>query len=143
MLTTFAKQQPKFKISGVALMTNFINGLNSKTRSITTTMTAGVSKAVAGAKSYYKEVKTAGKYVVQGFANGIKNNTYLAEARSREMASSAAKAAKRELQEKSPSRVFFDIGDNAGLGFVNALENYASISYSIGHQYIFKHCKFW
>ena len=46
------------------------------------------------------------------------------------MARAAKKAAKKELDERSPSKEFFKIGDFAGLGFVNALDTYATKAYN-------------
>ena len=40
------------------------------------------------------------------------------------MASAAVVAAKKELDEHSPSKVFYGIGDFAGKGFINALADY-------------------
>jgi hypothetical protein len=48
------------------------------------------------------------------------------------MVAAAARAAERELDVNSPSRVFYGIGDYAGRGFVNALSDYESKSYNAG-----------
>ena len=45
------------------------------------------------------------------------------------MARAAKEAAEKELDEESPSKEFFKIGDFAGLGFVNALDSYAVKAY--------------
>lgn len=63
----------------------------------------------------------AGAYLVDGFVNGISANTYKAAAQAKAMASAAVVAAKKELDEHSPSKVFYGIGDFAGKGFINAL----------------------
>lgn len=69
---------------------------------------------------------------MEGFADGITANTYLAEARARAMAAAAARAAERELDEHSPSKVGYRIGDFFGLAFVNAISDYADKSYKAG-----------
>ena len=48
------------------------------------------------------------------------------------MAKSASDAAKKQLDEHSPSKVFYGIGDFAGQGFVNALDDYAKVSHNAG-----------
>ena len=48
------------------------------------------------------------------------------------MAKAASTAAKNELEVKSPSRVFYEIGDNVGKGFVNALDDKGKDSYRAG-----------
>ena len=70
--------------------------------------------------------------MVQGFAAGISANTYLASAMARAMARAADEAARKQLDERSPSKVFYSIGDYAGQGFVNALSDYVDISYRSG-----------
>ena len=80
-------------------------------------------------RQYYSNFYHAGAYLVQGFANGISANTYLAEARARAMAAAAAAAARKELQVNSPSKVGYEIGDFFGLGFVNAIDAYQKYAY--------------
>ena len=70
--------------------------------------------------------------MVEGFTDGISEDTYKAEAKAKAMAKAAADAAKKELDEHSPSKVFYGIGDFAGKGFVNALNDYGSKSYNAG-----------
>ena len=76
---------------------------------------------------------TAGKNLVQGFANGITNNEYLATNAAREIAKAALDAAKAALDEHSPSREMYKVGDYAGQGFVNALIDSARNSYDAGY----------
>mgnify|MGYP006376534037 FL=1 len=45
------------------------------------------------------------------------------------MANAAASAAKKALNEHSPSKVFYGIGSYAGEGFVNALIDFADVAY--------------
>jgi hypothetical protein len=83
-------------------------------------------------KDKYTDFYNVGKYLVEGFADGITANTYLAEARARAMAAAAARAAEKELAINSPSKVGYRIGSFFGLGFVNALGDYESKSYNAG-----------
>lgn len=76
--------------------------------------------------------ESAGKQVVAGFAGGIDENTYSAEAKARAMAKAAAKAAEEALDINSPSKVFYTIGDFTGLGFVKGLSGYVDASYDVG-----------
>ena len=48
------------------------------------------------------------------------------------MARSAANAAAKELDENSPSKVGYEIGDFFGIAFVNAIGDYATKAYSAG-----------
>ena len=77
-------------------------------------------------------IPNTGAYLVEGFVNGIKDNSHLAEDAAREMAASAADAARHELDEHSPSKVGYQIGDFFGIAFVNAISDYADKSYAAG-----------
>ena len=74
------------------------------------------------------EFTNAGIYLVQGFANGITAATWRAQAKATVMARLAKEAAEKELGEHSPSKVFYKIGAFAGIGFINALDDYADKS---------------
>ena len=87
--------------------------------------TGTIDKALYEIKLYRGEFYKAGQYLVDGFAQGISANTYKATAKAKAMAKAAADAAKKELDEHSPSKVFYGIGEFAGMGFVNALGDYA------------------
>ena len=88
------------------------------------------SRSVTAIRDYHDQFKQAGTYLVEGFADGISENTYRAEAKARAMARAAAEAAEDELDEHSPSRVGYHIGDFFGLGFVNAIGTYAVKAYN-------------
>jgi hypothetical protein len=111
-----------------SLMDKAIEGAKSKDEAFITVCTDMVDSAKKKIRAKYESFKTAGKYLVTGFVNGITKNTFAAEAAATAMAEAALEAAKEALREKSPSRAFYDIGDYAGLGFVNALNDYEPIS---------------
>lgn len=102
-------------------MVKFIAGVRSKDSELRTAFTTTLSGAITAIKDYYGEFKSAGSYLVDGFCNGISENTWKAEAKARAMAAAAAEAAEDELDEHSPSKRFYGIGDFAGIGFINAL----------------------
>lgn len=83
-------------------------------------------------KDKRSDFKSAGKYLVEGFASGISVNTYKAKAAARAMAKAAARAAEQALDINSPSRVGFGIGDFFGLGFVNGMKSYISTAGKVG-----------
>ena len=83
--------------------------------------------SVKAFKDSYDEFYGAGKYVVEGFAAGINDHTYLAEAKAIAMANAAEAAAKGALEQNSPSKVFYRIGLGTGEGFVDAMDDYQSV----------------
>lgn len=119
----------KFKVAGIETISKFINGvLSGKTR-VTSAFGTALSAALASIRSYYKSFYSAGAYLVTGFANGISANRYKAAAQARAMAAAAANAARKELDEHSPSRVGYGIGDFFGIAFVNAIADNVKNAY--------------
>lgn len=131
-LTTLRNKFYEFNTVGQAVMTNLIAGIRSKDQTARDTFVQIVSGCLIAIRNKYTDFYNAGKYLVEGFADGITANTYLAEARARAMAAAAARAAERELDEHSPSKVGYRIGDFFGLAFVNAISDYADKSYKAG-----------
>lgn len=117
-----------FSKAGQTAMKKFADGITNseKTSKSAINGLVGDTASAITAKQNISKFTSAGADVVRGFANGISNNTYLAEAKSRAMAAAAARAAKEELDEHSPSRVFYDIGAFAGIALVNALGDYTN-----------------
>ena len=120
-LTVIKNKYAEFTSTGRECMVKFIAGVRSKDGELRTAFTTTLSGAITSIKDYYGEFKSAGSYLVDGFCNGISENTWKAEAKARAMAAAAAEAAEDELDEHSPSKRFYGIGNFAGVGFINAL----------------------
>ena len=67
-----------------------------------------------------------------GFADGIKDSIWLVTLKAEAMAQAAVDAAREVLAINSPSRVFYGIGEYAGEGLVDGLEDYAVKVYKTG-----------
>jgi hypothetical protein len=144
MVTAFKDAGTNMKTAGENLVTEFVNGVESKNSKVTETGKTSVNKYVGGAEAQksqativftgiaeacvnaisatYSNFHSAGKNVVQGFANGISDNTYLATAKARAMAKAAATAAESELDINSPSKVFRAIGYSVPEGFALGID---------------------
>jgi tape measure domain-containing protein len=129
-LTAIANKYPEFQNAGMQCMIKFIAGIKEKAEEVKTAFTGNLNASVTAIRDYHEQFKQAGAYLVEGFADGISENTYRAEAKARAMARAAAEAAEDELDEHSPSRVGYHIGDFFGLGFVNAIGAYAVKAYN-------------
>ena len=129
-LTAIANKYPEFQNAGMQCMIKFIAGVKEKAEEVKTAFTGNLNASVTAIRDYHDQFKQAGAYLVEGFADGISENTYRAEAKARAMAKAAAEAAEDELDEHSPSRVGYHIGDFFGLGFVNAIGTYAVKAYN-------------
>lgn len=128
--TAIANKYPEFQNAGMQCMIKFIAGVKEKAEEVKTAFTGNLNASVTAIRDYHDQFKQAGTYLVEGFADGISENTYRAEAKARAMARAAAEAAEDELDEHSPSRVGYHIGDFFGLGFVNAIGTYAVKAYN-------------
>lgn len=129
-VTAINNKQTQFNTAGSNLMIKFIAGIKEKAEEVKTAFTGNLNASVTAIRDYHDQFKQAGAYLVEGFADGISENTYRAEAKARAMARAAAEAAEDELDEHSPSRVGYHIGDFFGLGFVNAIGTYAVKAYN-------------
>lgn len=129
-LTAIANKYPEFQNAGMQCMIKFIAGVKEKAEEVKTAFIGNLNASVTAIRDYHDQFKQAGAYLVEGFADGISENTYRAEAKARAMARAAAEAAEDELDEHSPSRVGYHIGDFFGLGFVNAIGTYAVKAYN-------------
>lgn len=131
-LTAIKNKYSEFQSAGEQCMVKFIAGVKSKDTDAKNAFTSSLGGAISGVKDYYSQFYDAGSYLVDGFAKGISENTYKAEAKARAMAAAAARAAEEELDEHSPSKVGYRIGDFFGVAFVNAIGDYTEKAYKAG-----------
>ena len=131
-LTAIKNKYSEFQSAGEQCMVKFIAGVRSKDADAKNAFTSSLGGAITGVKDYYGQFYDAGSYLVDGFAKGISENTYKAEAKARAMAAAAARAAEKELDEHSPSKVGYRIGDFFGVAFVNAIGDYTEKAYKAG-----------
>ena len=121
LVKEFEGAHDKVKKSGETLITKVVDGAKGKKSTLTkacSDLASDAAKEIGNAKTKFS---SAGANLVQGFANGISSNTYKATAKARAMARAAANAARKELDEHSPSKVGYEIGDFFGGAFVNAI----------------------
>lgn len=128
-IDAFGNSEDKLETAGKKMVNDFLNGVKENASKIKMTFKDSVSNALDGIRELYDRFYNAGGYLVSGIAAGISANQYKAEARARAMASAAAKGAEEELDINSPSKVGYGIGDFFGMGFINALSDYADTAY--------------
>lgn len=122
-LKVFKDATSKVEASAKNLITSFTSGISTGKEAITTSMTALVANAVNAVHGRYSDFYNIGKYMVEGFANGITSNSFMASARAAEMARAAVNSANAELGVHSPSKVFAQIGGYVVSGFANGINN--------------------
>jgi hypothetical protein len=110
----------------------FKKGIEDKTSGASKACEKMAEKCLKNITDKAKAFEKAGKDLTEGFAKGISANTFMAEAKAKAMAATAASAARKELDEHSPSKVGYEIGDFFGVAFVNAISEYESKAYDAG-----------
>lgn len=125
-------RQYEFQNGGSNLIARMTDGIRSQEYAVINSIALCLNNTVVTIHNYYQSFYDAGGYLAAGLANGIAANIGQVEAQARSMATTASNAARNALRIRSPSKVFYEIGDYTGQGFVNALSDYRSISYDAG-----------
>ena len=120
------------KSACVYLVNALIAGANSKSGDFSDAFVQLVESAIAKVKEKHDSAYSAGEYLVDGFAAGIGEHASKAADKARAMAKAAVDAIEDELDINSPSKVLYRDGEFSGMGFVNALEDYADKAYDAG-----------
>ncbi len=129
---TFDKASPDVKTAVNALIQAIKDSVSDKGSEIGKTFVSIMSGVPNDIRLLYTDFYSAGTNLVDGFASGITDQTFAAEAAASAMASAALKAAEAVLEINSPSKAFYDVGDYGGEGFVNALSDYSGRAYKAG-----------
>ena len=116
------KQKVNMTKAGETAIKNFCDGIKAKENSAKQTCDKLVASCAKSLSSASSKFKTAGSYLVSGFADGISANTFKATAQATAMANAAEKAAREALKINSPSKVFRAIGYSVPEGFANGIE---------------------
>lgn len=132
LVGVIGSKNEKFVSAGKTMMIKLASGIKSGGPQCRSSTASLLSDCLTAINSRASDFYSAGLNAAAEFANGITANTYLAVARASAMAAAAAAAARSELDIHSPSGVSYGIGEFFGLGFVNALGDYANRSYAAG-----------
>ena len=118
------------------LVTTINESFDDNTGTITTTVEGIAKKASSGfsSNSVISELKTQAKNFIQGFANGINSNSYIAEDAARQVAANALNASKKRLDEHSPSKETEQQGEYFGEGFVLGIKKYSTRIYNVSSE---------
>lgn len=108
---------------GTQASTAFVT--NVEQSAIRNAFDAQLNKAVSSVRSYMSKFYSAGKYLVTGFVNGIRDNIYMAQRAAIKLANDTELAARSELNINSPSKVFRKIGAGVPEGFAQGIERFS------------------
>lgn len=131
-IRAFTDANARVAETAAEMLTIFIDSAASKEEALVRVFAVMMMSALNTIKNEYQNFVIAGGYLVDGFVIGISNNTYKAALQGQAMAKAAADAAKKELDEHSPSKVGYQIGDFFGVAFVNAILDYKDKAYKAG-----------
>lgn len=136
----FSGSEPKEKARKAVgeMMDAGIEGAEEKQQKVEDKFEAIATAAVKKLStiSLIDDAKEAGKDLVEGFANGIKNNKYLATDAASELGKAALAAAKEAIDSNSPSKEAMKIGNDFDNGLVMGIQALGSkvydASYDVG-----------
>ena len=114
-------------------VTKFVNAINNDGSKAKKAFDGIITSCLEAIKVNYGKFINVGKYLVQGFASGIKENTFIAEAKAKAMAEAAYKAAKEALDVNSPSKIFRKLGFAIPEGLAMGIDK---LSYMVGNSVI-------
>lgn len=126
-LLAIKSKSSEFNAAGRTLVTQLNNGFSTSSNSFRNACLNTARAGASAARESWGEFYQAGRYLVEGFKDGIVENTWQAEAKARAMAIRAKDAAKRALNEHSPSKVLYEIGKFFVYGFANAIHDYSNL----------------
>ncbi len=106
-------------------ITNFCEKFSGANTTVTTNVKTFIKKITDTLDDKISDVKKCGQNAAKGFADGIADCTYIAVEKAKEMAQGSANAIRSVLDIHSPSRVFGQFGEFAGMGFAQGISSYA------------------
>lgn len=119
-------KQNTFKKEGKALVNAMVEGMVAANDTVATKFQTIVDKSVSVITSQKGSFYSAGGYVVQGFANGIEDKSYLVSNAVSNMATKyAVQVTMKKLQIHSPSRVAEKLGGYYDMGFARGVNKFA------------------
>lgn len=134
-LNSITEAVANFNVSSLNSIVTSIGGLGTRASTAFTTnveqsaiknaFDAPLNKAVSSARSGMSKFYDAGRYLVAGFANGIRDNIYLAQRAAIALADNTESAARSRLHINSPSKVFRKIGAGVPEGFAQGIERFS------------------
>ena len=131
-LTAITNRNAEFLAKGAASVNQFLQGFRNKYGEAITTGKALGNNVLKGCQSLYSSFYRAGANGGQGFVDGLKSKMSAASSAGAAIGTTAYDAAKKALDEHSPSKKMGEVGENAGLGFINTLMLYVAKAANAG-----------
>ena len=120
-LEGLTSKKSEFKTAGIDLIKFLNSGIASQVNTVKSQFSTLLSQCVSAMRGYYSQFQSAGSYLAAGMANGISAHSPLVSLAAKKMAGNASKSSAKRLDEHSPSKVGYKIGDYFGIGFTNGI----------------------
>ena len=117
MSSSIKSKSASLATAGKALASSVASGFTSNRSAVVNSAGSIASSGESAVRGYYRSFFQAGNYLVAGFARGIELSTWVAKQAAEKMAEDAMNAAKKKLDENSPSKEFIKIGGYVAEGF--------------------------
>jgi hypothetical protein len=105
---------------------NYVRGINQYSSEAGNAGRTLSGNAIRACQSYADAFRSAGVNAGQGFINGVYSKVGDAGEAGAALGYAAYNAARKALNEHSPSKKMAEVGDYAGLGFINSLMTYVA-----------------
>lgn len=122
----------RFSQVAMTLMQAFANSIRVNGTTVVLSMQGVANQAANSVSGYYSRFYAAGVQMMNGLANGIRNNRAPAINAASSAASAALRAAQRTLQIHSPSRRFEWLGEMSDKGLANGFLKFVSYIIAAG-----------
>ncbi len=123
-----------FLSTGKMSASNYLTGIKNRYSEANYVGRSLANNALSGCSSVYSSFYVAGKNGGKGFVDGLNSMLSSSTAAGRALGLSAYRAAKKALDERSPSHKMAEVGDYAGLGFINKLMTYVAKASKTGEK---------
>lgn len=120
-IEAFDNSSKKVRDAVTRMITSFTSAVKTNQLVVDAAFTSLATGGIKALRSTYSKFYDAGAYAAKGFSAGISSSRILASQAGSSLGKWALDAARRKLDEHSPSKAFYEIGTFAGQGFVNAL----------------------
>ena len=117
MSSSIKSKTASLATAGKTLASSVASGFTSNRSAVVNSAGSIASSGESAVRGYYRSFFQAGNYLVTGFARGIELSTWVAKQAAEKMAEDAMNAAKKKLDENSPSKEFIKIGGYVAEGF--------------------------
>ena len=126
LITIMGERKVDFNNASTAFGDSIHDGLEGSRQNTRSAIDDILQELIRILGEWNPDFYTAGGYLAQGFADGITEDSWRAEAASKAMANQAYVAAQKELDEHSPSKKFKKVGAYVASGFAIGIASLGS-----------------